>query len=43
VQRGKGRFKLSEDFQLSFTPASRDWDGMIEETKSVLQGLRETC
>jgi transcription-repair coupling factor (superfamily II helicase) len=43
VQKGKGRFKLSEDFQLSFTPASRDWDGMIEETKSVLQGLRETC
>ena len=43
VQKGKGRFKLSEDFQLSFTPASRDWDGLIDETKSVLQDLREAC
>ena len=43
VQKGKGRFRLSEDFQLSFTPLARDWDGMIEETKGVLQGLREAC
>jgi hypothetical protein len=41
VQKSKGRFKLSADFQLSFTPESQDWDGLIEEAKSVLQGLRE--
>ncbi len=41
VQKSKGRFKLSADFQLTFTPESRDWDGFVEETKSVLQVLRE--
>ena len=44
VQKGKGRFKLSEDFQLSFTAGSRaTGTGMIDETKSVLQDLREAC
>jgi len=43
VHRGKGRFKLSADFQLSFRPDVRDWDGLIEETKAVLQAVREAC
>jgi transcription-repair coupling factor (superfamily II helicase) len=41
VQRGKGRFKLSADYQLSFRPESTDWDGLIAETKSVLQELKQ--
>jgi transcription-repair coupling factor (superfamily II helicase) len=43
VHRGKGRFKLSADFQLSFRPEVRDWDGLLEETKAVLQAVREAC
>jgi transcription-repair coupling factor (superfamily II helicase) len=43
VHKGKGRFKLSADFQLSFQPESHDWDGLVAETKSVLHDLRETC
>ncbi len=43
VQKSKGRFKLSADFQLSFAPGSRDWDGLVAETKGVLQDLREAC
>jgi transcription-repair coupling factor (superfamily II helicase) len=43
VHRGKERFKLSADFQLSFRPDVRDWDGLLAETKAVLQELRETC
>ena len=43
VHRGKGRYKLSADFQLSFQPESRDWDGLVAETKAVLQELRAAC
>jgi hypothetical protein len=43
VQESKGRFKLSADFQLSFQPEARDWDGLVAETKSLLHDLRETC
>lgn len=43
VSRSKGRFKLSPDFQLSFRPDTRDWDGLVAETKSVLQELRRAC
>jgi len=43
VQAAKGRLKLSADAQLSFTPQSRDWDGLVAETKAVLQELRAAC
>jgi transcription-repair coupling factor (superfamily II helicase) len=43
VQRGKGRFRLSPDCQLSFRPASQDWDGLVAEMQSVLQELRAAC
>lgn len=36
----KGKFRLSRDFQLSFAPDSKDWDGIIEETKVVLTRIR---
>jgi transcription-repair coupling factor (superfamily II helicase) len=40
VERGKGRFRLSADFQLSFTPVNRDWDGLVQEIQTVLQQVR---
>ncbi len=40
VERGKGRFRLSADFQLSFTPTNRDWDGLVEEIQAVLQQVQ---
>ena len=43
VQRGSGRFKITPDLQLSFRPEAVDWDGLIAETKTVLQGLRAAC
>jgi len=42
VQKSKGRFKLSQDFQLSFAAGDRDWDGLLAETKAVLQSLQPT-
>jgi transcription-repair coupling factor (superfamily II helicase) len=39
VHRGKGRFRLSADYQLSFTPLSSDWDGLVQEIQSVLSEL----
>ncbi len=42
AQQSKGRLRLSQDFQLSFEATERDWDGLIEETKAVLQSLRPT-
>ena len=41
VERGKGRFRLSADFQLSFTPTNRDWDGLVAEIQSVLEHIRQ--
>jgi transcription-repair coupling factor (superfamily II helicase) len=43
VHKSKGRFRLSADFQFSFQPEASDWDGLVAETQSVLQDLRETC
>ncbi|MEO8602702.1 MAG: transcription-repair coupling factor [bacterium] len=36
VQRSKGRFRLSADFQLSFTAHNSDWDGLVQEVQAVL-------
>ena len=41
VERGKGRFRLSADFQLSFVPADRDWDGLVQEIQTVLRQIQE--
>jgi len=40
VQKSKDRLRLSQDFQLSFAASDRDWDGLIAETKAVLQSLQ---
>jgi transcription-repair coupling factor (superfamily II helicase) len=42
VQQSKGRLRLSQDFQVSFAASDRDWDGLIGETKTVLQSLQAT-
>jgi len=41
VERSKGRFRLSADYQLSFTPMNRDWDGLVQEIQSVLQQIQQ--
>jgi transcription-repair coupling factor (superfamily II helicase) len=43
VRRKKGRYKLTQDHQLTFRPEAGDWDGLVAETKSVLQELQEAC
>jgi transcription-repair coupling factor (superfamily II helicase) len=40
VQRSKGRFRLSADFQLSFTPRETDWDGLVQEIQAVLHEIQ---
>jgi transcription-repair coupling factor (superfamily II helicase) len=39
AQNGKDRCRVTADGQLLFRPTSPDWDGLIEETQSVLQEL----
>jgi hypothetical protein len=39
VQRSRGKLRLSADFQISFTPDSKDWDGVVAEIESVLERL----
>ncbi len=36
----KGRYRLSPEGRLSFSPRSRDWDKMIPEITSFLQAIR---
>ncbi|HYD49105.1 MAG TPA: transcription-repair coupling factor, partial [Terriglobales bacterium] len=40
VARGRNKYKLSADYQLSFQLSATDWDGIVEETKAVLPQLR---
>ncbi|MGD9762572.1 MAG: transcription-repair coupling factor [Candidatus Binatia bacterium] len=41
VKRGRGRYRLSADFQLSFTPEQQDWDGLVQEIQAVLQEIQQ--
>ena len=41
VERSKGRFRLSADYQLSFTPTNHDWDGLVQEIQTVLQQIQQ--
>ncbi len=43
VQRHKGRFRLSADFQLSFEPRHADSDGVVLDIQSVLEEIRATA
>jgi transcription-repair coupling factor (superfamily II helicase) len=40
VERSKGRLRLSADFQLTFTPENKDWDGLVSDIQSVLQEIQ---
>ena len=35
------RFRLSADFQLTFTPLTRDWDGLVQDIQAVLQQIQQ--
>jgi transcription-repair coupling factor (superfamily II helicase) len=39
AQRDGDRFRLSADFQFGFRPHSSDWDGLVAETRAVLQEI----
>jgi len=39
VQRGKKRFRLSADFQLTVIPTNKDWDGLVTELQDVLHQI----
>jgi transcription-repair coupling factor (superfamily II helicase) len=41
AERGRGRFRLSADFQLSFAPTNGDWDGLVQEIQTVLQQIQQ--
>jgi transcription-repair coupling factor (superfamily II helicase) len=41
ARRKKDRYRLSQDFQLTFRPESSDWDGLVDETKAVLQEVQQ--
>ena len=40
VARGRNRYRLSADYQLSFRLEATDWDAIVEQTGAVLQQLR---
>jgi transcription-repair coupling factor (superfamily II helicase) len=39
IERGGGKYRLTQDMRLIFTPESRDWQGVLTETRAILQGL----
>lgn len=39
IERKGGRYKLTPDMRLIFTPEARDWQGVLTETREILQGL----
>jgi transcription-repair coupling factor (superfamily II helicase) len=39
IERKGGGYKLTPDMRLIFTPEASDWQGVLAETRAVLQGL----
>jgi len=39
IERKGGKYKLTPDMRLIFTPEANDWQGVLAETRAVLQGL----
>jgi transcription-repair coupling factor (superfamily II helicase) len=39
IERKGGRYKLTPDMRLIFTPEASDWQGVLAETRAILQGL----
>ena len=39
IEQGGGKYRLTQDMRLIFTPEARDWQGVLTETREILQGL----
>jgi transcription-repair coupling factor (superfamily II helicase) len=39
IEQGGGKYRLTQDMRLIFTPEARDWQGVLAETRVILQGL----
>lgn len=39
IKKANGRYRLTPDMQLAFSPETHDWKGVVEETRSILGEL----
>jgi transcription-repair coupling factor (superfamily II helicase) len=39
IEQGGGKYRLTQDMRLIFTPEASDWQGVLAETRAILQGL----
>ena len=39
IDRGGGKYRLTPEMKLLYTPEARDWRRILDETRNVLQGL----
>jgi len=39
IEQGGGKYRLTQDMRLIYTPEAGDWHGVLAETRAILQGL----
>ncbi|MCJ7664426.1 MAG: transcription-repair coupling factor, partial [Desulfobacterales bacterium] len=39
IEQGGGKYRLTPDMRLIYTPEASDWQGVLTETRNILQGL----
>ena len=39
IEQGGGKYRLTPDMRLIYTPEASDWQGVLAETRDILQGL----
>jgi transcription-repair coupling factor (superfamily II helicase) len=39
IKEGEGRYRLTPEMRLLYRPEARDWKGIVDETRNILQGL----
>jgi transcription-repair coupling factor (superfamily II helicase) len=39
IDRGGGKYRLTPEMRLLYTPEAKDWRGILDETRNILQGL----
>jgi transcription-repair coupling factor (superfamily II helicase) len=39
IDRGDGKYRLTPEMRLLYTPEAKDWRGILDETRNILQGL----
>jgi transcription-repair coupling factor (superfamily II helicase) len=39
IEQGGGKYRLTQDMRLIYTPEASDWHGVLAETRDLLQGL----